>query len=135
MSTSGKTAQITQNSEIIREKRLRNLKPFKPGQSGNPGGRPKRLPITEIYERILNDPRNCQRIETAILKLLLSGQMSSVLMLKQMADRMEGKVTDQMDLNVDATTKYADAVARIRKRLASSESPDARSLRQEASEK
>jgi hypothetical protein len=115
MSTPGKTAQITQNSETIREKRLRNLKPFKPGQSGNPGGRPKRLPITEIYERILNDPSNCERIETAILKLLLSGRMSSVLMLKGMADRIEGKVTDQMDL-----IQYADAVSRIRKRLASS---------------
>jgi hypothetical protein len=50
--------------------------------------------------------------------------MSSVLMLKQMADRIEGKVTDQMDLNVDATIQYADVVARIRKRLASSEAPD-----------
>jgi hypothetical protein len=87
------------------------------------------------YERILNDPRNCERIETAILKLLLSGRMSSVLMLKQMADRIEGKVTDQMHLNVNATIQYADVVARIRKRLASSESPENRSLRQDASEK
>jgi hypothetical protein len=33
--------------------------------------------------------------------------MSSVLMLKQMADRIEGKVTDQMDLNVNATIQSA----------------------------
>jgi hypothetical protein len=43
-----------------------------------------------------------------------------------MADRIEGKVTDQMDLNVDATIQYADAVSRIRKRLASSTSPENR---------
>ena len=29
---------------------------FRPGQSGNPGGRPKKKPITEIYEEILEDP-------------------------------------------------------------------------------
>ena len=32
---------MSENSETIREKRIKNLKPFKPGQSGNPGGRPK----------------------------------------------------------------------------------------------
>ena len=29
--------------------RIENLKPFKPGQSGNPGGRPKKRPITDRY--------------------------------------------------------------------------------------
>lgn len=29
------------NKEELRKKRIANLKPFKPGQSGNPSGRPK----------------------------------------------------------------------------------------------
>lgn len=30
------------------------LKPFKPGQSGNPGGRPKKRPITDEYFALTN---------------------------------------------------------------------------------
>ena len=32
-----------------------NLKPFKPGQSGNPGGRPKKRPISERYEALAEE--------------------------------------------------------------------------------
>lgn len=30
----------------------KNLKPWKPGQSGNPSGRPKKRPITEAFEAL-----------------------------------------------------------------------------------
>ncbi len=37
--------------------RVENLRPWQPGQSGNPGGRPKKKPITEELERPLDtDP-------------------------------------------------------------------------------
>ena len=32
------------------------LKPFKPGQSGNPGGRPKKRPITDEYFQLADQP-------------------------------------------------------------------------------
>ena len=35
------TQPFTENSDGSNERSLANLKPFKPGQSGNPGGRPK----------------------------------------------------------------------------------------------
>jgi len=58
--TKGNTA----NSEGISEgkkRRLANLKPFKPGQSGNPGGRPKN-PLTDalrhrLAEIVPGDPK------------------------------------------------------------------------------
>lgn len=57
-----KQRKVSQNSETKRKfnpKSLANLQPFKPGQSGNPGGRPKLL--GESYKAMLakvneNDP-------------------------------------------------------------------------------
>jgi len=37
-------------------KRTRGLIPFKPGQSGNPGGRPKGLSITRLVREKLKEP-------------------------------------------------------------------------------
>ena len=36
---------------------------FKPGQTGNAGGRPEEKPITETYEKILRDPKNLALLE------------------------------------------------------------------------
>ncbi len=66
-----------QNSDRA-EKRLRNLKPFKPGESGNPGGRPKeerevveaiRKRGSELIEALLFlslKKRNVKAIEVAL---------------------------------------------------------------------
>ena len=87
---------------------------FKPGQSGNPSGRPKKKPITEMYERILNDPKNIAALEKAVNKALSRGQMAMVLQLKEMTDRVEGKVTQPIEASV--TVNLAEAIAAARKR-------------------
>ena len=87
---------------------------WQPGQSGNPGGRPKKKPITELYERILNDPANLDAIESAVNKALQRGNMAMVLQLKEMTDRIEGKVTQP--IQADLTVNLADAIAEARKR-------------------
>ena len=73
---------------------------FRPGQSGNPGGRPKSRPITEIYESILSDPKNCAEIEAAIMKIIRRGGMACVLLLREMAERTEGKVVQSVGMEV-----------------------------------
>jgi hypothetical protein len=94
--------------------KVENLKPFKPGQSGNPSGRPKKKPITEMYERILNDPKAIAALEKAVKKALSKGQMAMVLQLKEMTDRVEGKVTQPIE--ADISVNLADAIAQARKR-------------------
>jgi hypothetical protein len=94
--------------------RVENLKPFKPGQSGNPGGRPKKRPITELYERILADPKNIAAIEKAVLKALSRGNMAMVLLLREITERVEGKVTQPIEANV--TMNLAELIAEARKR-------------------
>lgn len=106
--------EVTGNSEQINDPRLANLKSWKPGESGNPSGRPKKKPVTEMYERILSDPKNLEAIEQATVKALLKGNMAMVLQLREMTDRVEGKVTQPIE--ADITVNLADAIAEARKR-------------------
>lgn len=87
---------------------------WKPGQSGNPSGRPKKKPITEMYERILYNPEAIAAIEAATMKALRAGNMAMVLQLREMADRTEGKVTQPIE--ADISVNLADAIAAARKR-------------------
>lgn len=73
-------------------------RPFKKGQSGNPGGRPKKLEITKIYEKVLRSKNNRKEIEDAVLAMLGSKRMMSVLLLREMAERTEGKVVQPVDM-------------------------------------
>lgn len=87
---------------------------FKPGQSGNPGGRVKRKPVTELYEEILNDPEAIEMLRDSLIKSLRKGNMAMVLQLKEMTDRVEGKVSQPIE--ADVTVNLADAISAARKR-------------------
>ena len=104
-----------QNSDAIREKRLKNLRPFKKGQTGNAGGRPKKQEITKIFEKILRNAKNRKEIEKSILKILLRCNMASVLMLREMAERTEGKVAQLIGMEVSGNITL-EQVAEARKR-------------------
>ena len=64
---------------------------WKPGQSGNPSGRPKKKPLTEALQRVLaklsDDERDvlCQEIITKVA----TGDVAAF---KEVADRVEGRV-------------------------------------------
>jgi hypothetical protein len=87
---------------------------WKSGESGNRSGRPKRKPITELYEQILNDPEAMAELQVSIRRALKRGQMAMFLQLKEMMDRVEGKVTQPIE--ADVTVNLADAIAAARKR-------------------
>src|SRR6516165_111482 len=81
----------TQNSGENSEKRRgrpENLTPWRPGQSGNPGGRPKRKPITEALEKVFT-PEQCLAVAQALLKQAKKGSISHV---QEAANRLEGRV-------------------------------------------
>lgn len=72
------------------------LKPycFKPGQSGNPSGRPKKKPITEAYLEALQDPETCKQIAQAAILHALKGDGQ---ILREVTDRVEGRVSDKVE--------------------------------------
>lgn len=108
--------EVTENTGANTDPRLDNLRKWVPGQSGNPGGRPKKKPITEMYERILNNPEHLAAIEQATVNALKKGNMAFVLQLREVTDRIEGKVMQPIE--ADITVNLADAIAAARKRAA-----------------
>jgi len=87
---------------------------FKPGQSGNPSGRPKKKPITELFERIMSNPELVAKFEASIANSIMKGGMAGVMYVKEAADRIEGKVTQPIE--ADISVNLADAIAEARKR-------------------
>lgn len=88
---------------------------WKPGQSGNPNGRPKKKPITEMYERLLQEPEFVAQVEKSIRAMVQSGRMVGQLQLKEMAERVEGKVTQPVDieLSVSLSERFRKAEERL----------------------
>ena len=83
---------------------------WKPGQSGNPGGRPKKNPITECYRAHLEEPLpHALRISLKLPKgttwtdaltmaqllLAIKGNTQAA---KEITDRVEGKVAQQAEV-------------------------------------
>ena len=73
--------------------RAENLKPWKPGQSGNPGGRPKKDIEAEIAQRVFEE--NADAIYRAMLKALLKGDPEVFAVL---ADRAFGKCSQKVEI-------------------------------------
>jgi hypothetical protein len=90
-----------------RETRLARLKPyqFKPGQSGNPKGRPRHLTLSEAYRQALNkpvpnDPENrtfVQKIGDLMILRAASGDTAAA---REIADRVEGKARQAIDVDM-----------------------------------
>ena len=78
---------------------------WKPGQSGNPGGRPKKKPLTDAYAAILDKtvppdmaiklklPESATYAEVIAMALAVAAVNGEVKAAAELADRVEGKVT------------------------------------------
>lgn len=89
---------------------------FKPGVSGNPSGRPRKRPITKIYERIFAKRKNQKDIEETVLRIILGGRMASVLQLREMAERVEGKVVQPVEMSGEVNLTLSERLTRARER-------------------
>ncbi len=93
----------TANSEK-KSGRPENLTPWVKGQSGNPAGRPKKKPITEAYERLLEekvpgDPKGrtwAQALAESMMRQALKGKIQAAI---EVTDRTEGRPSQAVDMN------------------------------------
>src|SRR4029453_4493897 len=111
-----------ENSEIndARERRLANLKPWKPGQSGNPRGRPKSRTLSEAYRRALSlpipgDPEGRTYADAAAEMLAKEAAAGNVAAAKELADRTEGRPKQTVDVTVDERKRelYENAIGQL----------------------
>ncbi len=70
------------------------LRPYtwKPGQSGNPKGRPKTTPLTDALLKALNDKKKSQRIANALIAVASDKESpKQVQAFAEIRDTVEGK--------------------------------------------
>ena len=72
-------------------------RPFKPGQSGNPNGRPKSKPFKDALEKALkaagDDGDMLANVATALVGKAMAGDVPAI---KELADRLDGKVAQAL---------------------------------------
>ena len=80
---------------------------FKPGQSGNPGGRPKGRSITaqinKLIERGYKGKDVAEMLAKRALDLALAGDIT---FWREFVERHEGKIRDTLDMNVNVEPQY-----------------------------
>ena len=91
----------TQNSDRSNGKsrgRPENLKPFKPGQSGNPGGRPKKRLIDEVLTELLEtaDSSEALAVARALIKKAKKGDSKAA---QLVAERTQGKPKQKIEMS------------------------------------
>ena len=101
--------------------RVENLKPWKPGQSGNPGGRPRTRPHTDELAKLLEGeaPNSDGKswafvIAEALLKRARKGDVRAFAVL---ANRMEGRPHQSIAVDVNANMSLSERIAAARKRV------------------
>lgn len=91
-----------------RARRQANLKPFPPGVSGNPAGRPKSITLSEAYRRQLaqtvpKDPEGRTYAEVIAALMCQRATQGDVAAAKEIADRVEGKARQALDVDMKVT--------------------------------
>jgi Family of unknown function (DUF5681) len=91
-------SETTNSTEAVKSAPWLKPHHFKPGQSGNPLGRPKKTPLTDIYNELLEEGVTKNDIKKTLRAIVKQRSNVTVQALKEMADRVEGKPTERMEL-------------------------------------
>ena len=113
------SSSLKTEKKTVNPRSLKNLRPFKPGQSGNPAGRPKKLPISDCLATLLEMPieeserkklklpqgaTNAHAIAIVLIRLACKGDLRAI---KEILDRVEGKPGTRIESQDDVTERPA----------------------------
>jgi hypothetical protein len=103
---------------------------FKPGKSGNAGGRPKKKPITEAYQLLARSPmppEMCRKMglptgstwgeAVAVAQFRAASMDRSTAAAKEIRECIEGKVHERVDLTVNVEQDVVLRLKRAHKRM------------------
>jgi len=101
--------QVENKEAVQRDEQGRFIKGrgrWKPGESGNPKGRPKTITLSEAYRNALaqpmpNDKQGRTIAEVIAEKLALEAAKGSIKAAKEIADRVEGRPKQAVDLTAN----------------------------------
>jgi len=78
---------------------------FKPGQCGNPNGRPRTKPMTDALKALMAEDNNAG-IGVLIKKAYSEASKGDFRFFKEIMDRLDGKVIEQIDLTADVNNTF-----------------------------
>lgn len=86
-------------------------KPFQPGQSGNPNGRPKSKPFREALDRAIKAASEAGEdglsLDDIAKALLVKAKTGDVPAIKELAERYDGKVAQAIENGEDGPLQIA----------------------------
>jgi len=98
-------------------------RPFQPGQSGNPAGRPKSKPFKNALQKAINAAGDDDKALTLIADALLAkAQEGDVQAIKEVADRLDGKVTQPISGDDEAPPLQVSMIELVGVRPSNSDS-------------
>ena len=104
-----KEGKLTDKQRSNREASNANLVPFKPGQSGNPGGRPAGKSITAELRKLIDSGTNAQDMALILYEMAKRMSPAQLSAFKELLDRTDGKVPDthkiESDIPINLTFK------------------------------
>jgi hypothetical protein len=75
---------------------------WKPGQSGNPGGRPKGESVNALLRRVLEQEHNGKQIKEILIERLVKEAIAGKYnFLREVLDRLEGRPAQRVELSQD----------------------------------
>lgn len=111
------TSETSQGKRLLRGGHSPYIgKRWPKGVSGNPGGRRKKPAVTKMFENIFDDKRLFNEIQDSMALTLKSGRMSAVLLLREAAERLEGKVTQPVEVDAHINVSLAAMIQERRKK-------------------
>ena len=107
MTTDNADLKNTEKHSKYSAERLAGLKPYQPGQSGNPAGRPPNTKyvsdyLREALQELTDGKTNAELIAESLILLSKDPKMRGfVVAIKELLDRTEGKVPDTHKIESD----------------------------------